>query len=1050
MYHIGTTIQIFNPSGVAYTYGENGNNAFPVTDSCERKAEVMGDDYVRLSFSLQDWVFLESMSFIEYDGEYFFLKDNYSPKYSDGNYVFDCNFYAVSNLFDKFLVVNSYDGWFKKGTDFEQYLYNVIECSSMAEVQTRIVSIIRQYLNHNISLADLRNTRFAYVNNGEYTTYRIPLFPTFVLVEEVQVGGRPYVWRAMYEYTLEEFNKAVAKVEAGTLSAADLLNSYYSNPNPDESAYGNVYYHVEKVFTYEDVADVVKFYDNLPATTCASMAAVSSQISALYADYAAGRITENKLNYSLFLYNGTYYRYKQNNSSGEGGTIVDCSSLAEVQSRFNADAVAYLNTCHQYLYGDGAIDWEYSDVYGTYRGSGLPSTIDDYSLSQKQDAVTSAFQALSQKRYRYAGAIYKFNHIQLDNSWENYINEHRTTKSDCYKQGTKSNAGTYLQNKILQGNADFSMSEYDIMGGAPYVWSRQGGEVQTTYYVWWMNLKNAAVTVIYDVDSNYQEVSNIMLQTYELEDQFELIYRRFIEHTFSITTALPQIYKLIIDSIQFINCPTVAKAKLMELANKFYYIDGDPESGNTTQANKDTHYLANALSYPFDFKGTSIKEALNMLAEKYDTEWYVRGGELFVKNSEYGDAMALSDLMMETGSRLERLQSLGLKSCEYKDSLGDIPMLIYPIASDRNMTITYISNTAMNTIVEYDGHLKLKPFTTYRVISGSVGRLGLNLYTTYETDAGGGIHFGLINESATYIAKTESFDDIYPRCYYKIVDVETVTTTSGQYRYNIYVVPLVGTTDTPLDISSLTTEERNRLLPTRNATNGLEGEKPSIIFEGGVLNGFEFEVVLKQIDSSDSAHYNMGYVYMQIAPEMSDVEGEEGKIKYPQNEFIPHVGDKISIVNIKMPDSYVELARQELAQAAYDYYVQMSKSTRALKCVTDSKYVYKNNVTIGIGSKVSIFSHLFLNKLSDGDRERMLEYLANPYSGGSYIRAILQYSLNKTKGRDFHITSHVVSVQYSLTNPEQVTFETASIKKLGYLEKQKMQMKQMQNQLNMN
>ncbi len=1038
MYHIGTTIQIFNPSGVAYTYGESGNNAFPITDSCERKAEVMGDDYVRLSFSLQDWVFLESMSFIEYDGEYFFLKDNYSPKYSDGNYVFDCNFYAVSNLFDKFLVVNSYDGWFKKGTDFEQYLYNVIECSSMAEVQTRIVSIIRQYLNHNISLADLRNTRFAYVNNGEYTTYRIPLFPTFVLVEESETAGHAYHWRSSYNDMLAEFNGNVAKVESKQMTTAQILNTYYSTERPGDYYTGNVYYHVEKVFSYEDVADVVKFYDNLPAVSCSSMEDVSLKISILYGAYAGGSITEDKLNYSLFLYNGTYYRYKQNNSSGGGGTIVDCSSLAEVQSRFNADAVAYLNTCHQYLYGDGTIT-----------NYGVPNTTNNYSLAQKKAAVTSAFQELSQKRYRYAGAIYKFNSIQLNSSYVDYINKNTTSEPSFFLQGSDTTVGNYLQNKILKGNADWPEVGPDAVYAYPYAWYQRGGEVQETYWAKWMALKNAAVTVIYDVDSNYQEVPNIMLQTYELEDQFELIYRRFIEHTFSITTALPQIYKLIIDSIQFINCPTVAKAKLMELANKFYYIDGDPESGNTTQANKDTHYLANALSYPFNFKGTSIKEALNMLAEKYDTEWYVRGGELFVKNSEYGDAMALSDLMMETRSRLERLQSLGLKSCEYKDSLGDIPMLIYPIASDRNMTITYISNTAMNTIVEYDGHLKLKPFTTYRVISGSF-RPGFNLYTTYETDAGGGIHFGLINESATYIAKTESFDDIYPRCYYKIVEVETVTTTSGQYRYNIYVVPLVGTTDTPLDISSLTTEERNRLLPTRNATNGLEGEKPSIIFEGGVLNGFEFEVVLKQIDSSDSAHYNMGYVYMQIAPEMSDVEGEEGKIKYPQNEFIPHVGDKISIVNIKMPDSYVELARQELAQAAYDYYVQMSKSTRALKCVTDSKYVYKNNVTIGIGSKVSIFSHLFLNKLSDGDRERMLEYLANPYSGGSYIRAILQYSLNKTKGRDFHITSHVVSVQYSLTNPEQVTFETASIKKLGYLEKQKMQMKQMQNQLNMN
>ena len=62
-----TDIQIFAPSKtkIAYTNPDDGTLFFPVTDKCERNAKLMGDDYVLLSFVLENKVVLEPFSYIE-------------------------------------------------------------------------------------------------------------------------------------------------------------------------------------------------------------------------------------------------------------------------------------------------------------------------------------------------------------------------------------------------------------------------------------------------------------------------------------------------------------------------------------------------------------------------------------------------------------------------------------------------------------------------------------------------------------------------------------------------------------------------------------------------------------------------------------------------------------------------------------------------------------------------------------------------------------------------------------------------------------------------
>lgn len=84
---------------------------FPVTDSCERSAQVMGEDYVRLVFKLEQRIQFDAFSFIEYGGFTFFLKESYRPQpigsFTQNGateadyYEYDMKFYSVADMLEK-------------------------------------------------------------------------------------------------------------------------------------------------------------------------------------------------------------------------------------------------------------------------------------------------------------------------------------------------------------------------------------------------------------------------------------------------------------------------------------------------------------------------------------------------------------------------------------------------------------------------------------------------------------------------------------------------------------------------------------------------------------------------------------------------------------------------------------------------------------------------------------------------------------------------------------------------------------------------------------
>ena len=90
------TIGIFSPDGGLLI------NA-PVTDNCERNETLMGDEYVSLSFNHEAGTGIPAFSYIEYDGRFYFCKDDYSPQNAGGYYKYEVRFVSASNMLDKFV-----------------------------------------------------------------------------------------------------------------------------------------------------------------------------------------------------------------------------------------------------------------------------------------------------------------------------------------------------------------------------------------------------------------------------------------------------------------------------------------------------------------------------------------------------------------------------------------------------------------------------------------------------------------------------------------------------------------------------------------------------------------------------------------------------------------------------------------------------------------------------------------------------------------------------------------------------------------------------------
>lgn len=75
-----------------------------ITDSCTRNAAIGGDNFVHIVSNSEQFVELNPLSYIKYEGEYFYLKSVSRPSdLGGGIYLYEMNFYKVDNILELFV-----------------------------------------------------------------------------------------------------------------------------------------------------------------------------------------------------------------------------------------------------------------------------------------------------------------------------------------------------------------------------------------------------------------------------------------------------------------------------------------------------------------------------------------------------------------------------------------------------------------------------------------------------------------------------------------------------------------------------------------------------------------------------------------------------------------------------------------------------------------------------------------------------------------------------------------------------------------------------------
>ena len=294
------------------------------------------------------------------------------------------------------------------------------------------------------------------------------------------------------------------------------------------------------------------------------------------------------------------------------------------------------------------------------------------------------------------------------------------------------------------------------------------------------------------------------------------------------------------------------------------------------------------------FDNKTVLEALSMIAEAFETEWWVEGSVIHLSRCEHGEAMVLTQ-----GVNIGAPTSSG--ESEYATR-------IYAYGSTRNITQDYQSGGTTNALVE-------KRLT-----------LPVDRYPGGYRD----IKAGLSAEEI--IEKTVIFDDIYPSSDFPIssvrmdlrLDTDTIVGTNedGTPIYDtcpVYYFKIEG-----IDFS-------DELI--------IEGQTLKVHFLSGHLQGREFEL----------AYHSTSKEYEIVT------DRENGAVKLPNETLMPQDGDTVILFNIQMPDEYVTSAENRLAEALETYVNEtILADTYTYSFASNPVAFAKESIALTVGQKVTL------------------------------------------------------------------------------------------------
>lgn len=349
------------------------------------------------------------------------------------------------------------------------------------------------------------------------------------------------------------------------------------------------------------------------------------------------------------------------------------------------------------------------------------------------------------------------------------------------------------------------------------------------------------------------------------------------------------------------------------------------------------------------YENTNLIDALNMMAETWDCEWWVTDSVIHFGKCEYGDPVKLElGVEVETMTREGNNQKFATR--------------IYAFGSTNNIPSDY------------------RPVDESVVVNGVVQkRLMLPEGTPY-LDA----YENMTQEEA--VEDVVIFDDVYPR---RIGTLSGITTQ--EY------------TDTIENEDGTETEEKWLAYRFRDAGINfskeyiLPGQELQITFQSGKLNGLTFGVIFnptlegeeEKPEKSPDGSWNPEAQLWEI------VRNEDYGRPLPGGELIPANGDTYYLTgfNIKLvSDQYIPAAEEELKEKAQKYLDKTKTDPNTYNCTLRPDYVYNKDMeeevvlrTFELGDKINLVNPTFF---SNGRVSRVIGYerkLDIPYDHPVYF-----------------------------------------------------------------
>ena len=190
----------------------------------------------------------------------------------------------------------------------------------------------------------------------------------------------------------------------------------------------------------------------------------------------------------------------------------------------------------------------------------------------------------------------------------------------------------------------------------------------------------------------------------------------------------------------------------------------------------------------------------------------------------------------------------------------------------------------------------------------------------------------------------------------------------------------------------------------------LEGIKPKVYFATGQLIGITFDIAFD-------------YTTKQYT--LDTFVDETGT--YPNEIIKPLVGDQYILLDIIMPQSYIDIAMTKLEEATQAYLDQQSDALDLYEGVIDESFVEENEISLDLGDIIRVVSGVFvIDNLYE--IKELIQGITNPNRYSIKFGNILPKSLlTLLRQVQFNTEQSIYNVQKTTLTTNQITNQITNI-----------------------